>query len=154
MRNLLLGIGNTLRRDDGVGSYVAASFNRPGWKTADCGTAPENFSGMVREEHPDILVLVDAADMGLDPGAFSIIPKERIRDVGLGTHQLSLDIFIDFLGDAAGRILLVGIQPEIVETGEGLSPAVREGADTLIRILEKGDITKIGIYHQDTGAAR
>lgn len=151
MGNLLLGIGNVLRRDDGVGSYVARRFHKPGWKVVDCGTAPENFSGVVRKDHPDILILVDAADMALEPGAFSIIPNERIRDVGIGTHQLPLDIFVDFLGDAAGEILLIGIQPEIMETGEGLSPAVQEGADRLVEMLERGELHRIAVLGRARG---
>ncbi|MCU0632469.1 MAG: hydrogenase maturation peptidase HycI [Methanolinea sp.] len=143
MTNLLLGIGNSLRRDDGAGNYVVSRFRVSGWRVVDCGTAPENFSGLVREEHPDILIMVDAADMGMAPGEFSLIPKEKIRDAGLGTHQLPLDIFIDFLADAAGEILLIGIQPEVVEMGEGLSPAVREGADRLVALLEKGEVQRI-----------
>ena len=145
MKNLLLGIGNPLRRDDGAGNYVAKSFRKAGWRVIDCGTAPENFSGTVRRHHPDLLVLVDAADMGLAPGEYAIIPKEKIRDVGIGTHQLPLDIFIDFLGDAPGATLVIGIQPLRVEMGEGLTHAVQGGADRLIRILEKGEVGSIPV---------
>lgn len=143
MVNLLLGIGNTLRRDDGVGNYVASRFHMQGWKAINCGTAPENFSGLVRRERPDSLIIVDAADMGKTSGQFCIIPKEKIRDVGLGTHQLPLDIFIDFLGDDAGEVVIIGIQPGIVEMGEGLSPAVKEGAEKCVEMLVKGELDLI-----------
>lgn len=145
MVNLLLGIGNMLRRDDGAGNYVASRFRKKNWKVFDCGTTPENFSSLVRREHPEILVIVDAADMGMKPGECAIIPKERIRDVGLGTHQLPLDIFIDFLGNAVGRVILIGIQPGIVEMGEGLSTAVQEGAEKCVEMLEKDEIDLIPV---------
>ncbi|OPY43182.1 MAG: hydrogenase 3 maturation protease [Methanoregulaceae archaeon PtaU1.Bin222] len=146
MVNLLFGVGNTLRKDDGAGNYVASRFRNEGWKVFDCGTAPENFSGVVKREHPEILVIVDAADMGLAPGEFMIVPKEKIRDVGIGTHQLPLDTFIDFLGDAVNVILIIGIQPTVVTTGEGLTPAVQEGTDRLIRILESGKVGSIPVF--------
>lgn len=153
MRNMLLGIGNPLRRDDGAGNYVASCFCAPGWRTADCGTAPENFTGLVRRHHPDLLVLVDAADMGVDPGECMVIPKERIRDVGIVTHQLPLDFFIGFVEESAGAIILIGIQPKVVDSGEGLSPEVQEGADRLIRVLEKGEVGAIPVLGEEPEAS-
>lgn len=149
MSNMLLGIGNPLRKDDGVGNYVASRIQAEGWEAHDCGATPENFSGMVRRLHPDLLILVDAAFMGLAAGEIAIIPKGRIRDVGLGTHQLPLDIFIDFLEDAAGEIILIGIEPMVVEVGEGLSPEVRKGADRLVATLERGGARSIPILESD-----
>ena len=143
--NMLLGIGNPLRGDDGAGNYIARHFRMKGWQVIDCGTAPENFTGVVRKTKPDVLVLVDAADMGLPPGEFRIIPPERIEDVGLGTHQLPLDQFISFIGECAGKVILVGIQPVVVEMGEGLSPAVQEGVNRLVATLGKGDIYRIQV---------
>lgn len=145
MVNLLFGVGNSLRKDDGAGNYVASRFRKEGWMVFDCGTSPENFSGVVRREHPGILVIVDAADMGLAPGECAIIPKEKISDVGIGTHQLPLDIFIDFLGDAVAEVLIIGIQPEVVTTGEGLTEEVRSGADRIVGLLERGDIAGIPV---------
>ncbi|MDH7509480.1 MAG: hydrogenase maturation peptidase HycI [Methanolinea sp.] len=146
MVNILLGVGNPLRRDDGAGNYVAANFRRPGWMSLDCGTVPENFTGVVRREHPALLVIVDAAEMGRSPGAFCVIPKERIRDVSFGTHQLPLDVIVDYLAHSAGRIVMIGIQPRVVETGEGLSSPVREGADRLIGYLARGELDTIPVF--------
>lgn len=52
--NILLGIGNPLSGDDGVGIYVAEQFKKEGWISISCGTAPENFTG-VHTENPAIL---------------------------------------------------------------------------------------------------
>jgi len=145
MMNLLFGVGNSLRKDDGAGNYVASRFRKEGWKVFDCGTAPENLSGVVRRELPGILVIVDAADMGLVPGECAIIPKEKIRDVGIGTHQLPLDTFIDVLGDGVAEVLIIGIQPGAVTSGEGLTDEVRSGADRVLGLLERGDIAGIPV---------
>jgi hydrogenase 3 maturation protease len=70
---------------------------------------------------------------------FRIVPKERIADVSIGTHHLPLTHLIEFLSDAADRILFIGIQPAVVADGEGLSDDVRRAADLLVELLKKED---------------
>jgi hydrogenase 3 maturation protease len=144
--NLLLGIGNTLRRDDGIGCLVARQFTHPGWKAIDCGTAPENFTAVVRRERPDILVLVDAADMGLAPGELRRIPPDRIQDVGIGTHQLPLSHLIAYLAPDVKRIIFVGIQPKTVVDGEDISGEVIEGARRLMDLIHRRELERIPVY--------
>jgi hydrogenase 3 maturation protease len=146
MVRMLLGIGNPLRGDDGAGNYVAGRFRAPGWLALDCGTIPENFTGTVRKEHPELLVLVDAAEMGISPGEFRIILPDDIAAVTFGTHALPLSILIGFLAHDAGRVLFIGIQPAHTEMDQPLSNEVREGADRLIRILDEEAHERIEVY--------
>jgi hydrogenase 3 maturation protease len=143
--NILLGIGNPLNGDDGAGMLVAGQFRKDGWISLSCATAPENFTGLIRKTRPDCLVLVDAAAMGLAPGEFRIIPRHKIADVSIGTHQLPLSMLIDFLADSASRIVLIGIQPDRVAAGEEISPRVWEGADRLVQELLAGRIDRIPV---------
>ncbi len=143
--NILLGIGNPMNGDDGVGIYVAEQFRMDGWIPLACGIAPENFTGIIRKIRPSCLVLVDAADMGLSPGEYRIIPQQRIADVSMGTHQLPLSLLIDFLSDAAGQIILIGIQPERARTGSEISLPVRGGADRLVHVLASGGLDRIPV---------
>jgi len=143
MVHLLLGIGNPLLGDDGAGNYVAGLVKDPGWKVFDCGTIPENFTGKVRELHPEILVLVDAADMKISPGEFRVVQPENIADVAFGTHALPIRVLIEYLTPDAGRILFIGIQPERVDMGAPLSERVRKGARRLVRLIEKGEFDRI-----------
>lgn len=139
-KNILLGIGNIDRGDDGVGPYIATHFTHPDWLCFDVGTAPENFTGVVRKHHPRRLVLVDAADMGLPPGEIRRVPRDLIQDVGFGTHMLPLYHVIDYLNDAVQEdIVLVGIQPASKDYGEPISAPVLRAAEELIRLLETGD---------------
>jgi hydrogenase 3 maturation protease len=144
--NILMGIGNTLRRDDGVGMYIARKFRKDGWTVLACGTAPENFSAVVRRERPKFLVLVDAAEMGLAPGETRVIPRSRIQDIGFGTHQLPLSHLILFLEDAADSIILIGIQPEKTGDGEELSPEVQASADRLVDLLQDEELDEIPVF--------
>ncbi len=169
---ILMGIGNSLRCDDGAGVYIAETFGKKslkvsvdsedtkgsedsddsernkgneGWKILNCGTAPENFTGIIRKEHPSLLVIVDAANMGrgICAGEFRIIPGNLIEDVGIGTHQMPLSALIDFLSEAADEIILIGIQPEIIDDGEEISETVKAGSDSLINILKKESLKDI-----------
>ena len=144
--NILLGIGNTLNGDDGVGIYVAERFRKDNWIPFACGTAPENFTGIIRKTRPSCLVLVDAAAMGISPGEYRIIPRDKIEDVSIGTHQLPLTFLIDFLSDSVERIILIGIQPERTGMGEGISLPVRKGADRLLDVLSTGEIDCIPVF--------
>lgn len=138
MVNMLLGIGNVLNGDDGVGVYIARHFDSEGWISLDCGTVPENFTGLVRQNTPDLLALVDAADMDLAPGEYRIIPTDLIEEVGTGTHALPLSHFINFVSPDAGEVLIVGIQPGSLGMGDRLSERVRRSAWEIIGIFQEG----------------
>jgi len=146
--HLLFGIGNPLRGDDGAGNHVARHLSADGWMAFDCGTAPENFTAVVRREHPDILVIVDAVDMGLPAGAVRIVPPDRIEDCGIGTHTLPLTALISFIGDDAGAVIVVGIQPATLDSKEELSPAVREGANALAALSRQGRVWEIPVLEE------
>ncbi|HNQ25166.1 MAG TPA: hydrogenase maturation peptidase HycI [Methanoregulaceae archaeon] len=140
---MLLGIGNTLRSDDGIGNYIASRFHARGWLALNCGTMPENFTAVVRRHHPEILVLVDATELGLDPGEFRIVSEEQIEDVSVGTHNLPLSFLIRYLAESAGQVIFIGIQPGHLGEGEGISPAVKTGAEQLITLLIQNRIREI-----------
>jgi hydrogenase 3 maturation protease len=143
---MLLGIGNTLHGDDGVGNYIASRFRARGWNAIDCGTMPENFSAVVRRHHPEILVLVDATDLGLPAGEFRSVGDDLIEDVSLGTHNLPLSLLIKFLSESAGRVLFIGVQPQHLGEEEGISPAVIEGAELLMALLRQNRIGEIEAF--------
>jgi hydrogenase 3 maturation protease len=135
--DILMGIGNTLGCDDGVGPYIAQHVQGGSFLSLDCGTVPENFTSVVRQIRPELLLLIDAADMGLPAGEFRTIQKEHINDVSIGTHNMPLSYLIDFLSDSCKKIIFIGIQPGNIAEGESLSEKIRTGSDILIGIIEK-----------------
>jgi len=148
---MLLGIGNSLNGDDGVGGYIARNLDTVEWISLDCGTVPENFTGPVRRNTPDLLVLVDAADMHLPPGEYRIIPHDLIEEVGIGTHALPLTHLINFLAPVAGEILFVGVQPESLGMGSSLSPKIEKSAKEIIGILKDKRLESIPVLEIGTG---
>ncbi|WP_338095887.1 hydrogenase 3 maturation endopeptidase HyCI [Methanorbis rubei] len=143
---VVFGVGNSLHGDDGAGPAVAEKIIAAGLPDAvayNCGTAPENFTGLVRRIHPELLVIVDAAEMGLPAGSVRRIPEERIHDTAIGTHMMALSHLVRFLADAAERIVVVGVQPGWMGEGEGLSDAVRGGVEEVVGAVREGGVMGI-----------
>lgn len=157
---VVLGIGNRLGGDDAAGNYVvdilepALSALRAGQQRSkalsadeivaiDAGSAPESYTSIIRQRRPDLLILVDAADMGLPPGALRIITPGRISVSSFSTHHMPLSTFISYVEQFCGEVLLVGVQPEQAETGSLLSGAVRKGVKELAKAILEGTVTQI-----------
>ena len=90
------------------------------------------------------VVIVDAADMGLDAGEMRIIPKDRIGLAGFSTHSLPLSIFIKHIQETKGvDVILIGIQPE--QFYSGISEKVMEAGKSLLEILRRGSFEEIEV---------
>ncbi len=133
---MLLGVGNRLSRDDGAGPALAALLADSTWIAVDCGTSLENVGGIVSREKPDLLVIADAARMGLPPGTARRLPRPAIDRMLASTHGLPLSFFIDRLGDAATETVILGIEPAELSFGEGLSPVVSAAVTSLADLLK------------------
>lgn len=138
---LLFGVGNENNGDDGIGPYVARRANFEGWRGVNCSVTPENFTSLAKKEKPELLVLVDATEMGLEPGDMRIVPASRIDELTLSTHYIPLSILIRYLSESAKKVVFVGIQPKCLE-GE-LSKEAREGAERLLEYLRQERLDKI-----------
>ncbi len=142
--NILLGVGNELNGDDGIGVWMARNFSCDGWQAIDCFTVPENYTSEIKRSGAKKVLIVDAADMGLEAGEIRIIPKEKIGSAGFSTHSLPLSIFITHVEEITGaKIILVGIQPK--QFYSGISEEVKKAGKKLLKILKKDDIGKIKI---------
>ncbi|MBU1124519.1 MAG: hydrogenase maturation protease, partial [Candidatus Omnitrophica bacterium] len=59
-KTVIVGIGNTLRSDDGAGSLLAARIkDKTSFQVFDTGSSPENYLGKIIREKPDTIILVD-----------------------------------------------------------------------------------------------
>ena len=126
-RVAVLGIGNVLRGDDGVGPRIARALTlmrlHRDWLIIDAGIAPEAYAARIRDFGPDLVILVDAVEMGAAPGQVAWFDAWQSDQVSAWTHGLPLEVLAEFLGC---RVVLLGIQPETKEFGvRRLSPAVR-----------------------------
>lgn len=131
----VLGIGNLLLRDEGVGVRAVAALGErydfpPDVELIDGGTMGLDLLPFI--EGRDALLIVDAADLGAKPGTVKVIEGGDIKvflDMKFSVHQIGVPdlLFAAALkGIAPPRICLVGIQPEVVETGLELSETLSE----------------------------
>jgi hydrogenase 3 maturation protease len=150
---IVLGIGNRLGGDDAAGTCVVDLLNRkrhrvtgssvPEIIAIDAGTVPESYTSVIRQQRPDLLIMVDAADMGLRPGALRIIPPERISVLSFSTHHMPLSMFVSYVNEFCGKILLVGVQPEVTSLSKCLSEVVRKGVEELVEVILQGRVAEI-----------
>jgi len=138
MKRVLLGVGNRLSSDDGAGPVLAERLTGSDWLTIDCGTSLENIGGVISRAEPDLLVIVDAARMGLPPGEVRRLPLPSVDRMLVSTHGLPLAFLVDRLGSAARRIVLIGIEPADLSFGEGLSAAADGAVERVIEALASG----------------
>jgi len=161
MREVVLGIGNTLEGDDGIGIYIVERINKyleeAGREAKqakfigtgreiiaiDCGTVPEDYPPIIRKHNPDRLILVDAAEMGLSPGSYRIIPSEKIEVLHVSTHNMPLSLLISYVREFCKDIVLVGVQPQRMDFGTALSSAVRRGGGRVANLIMEERLSEI-----------
>ena len=97
-------------------------------------------------EKPDLLVIVDAARMGLPPGSIRTLPTTGTDRMLASTHGLPLPFVLDRVRSAAAEILLIGIEPEDTSFGEELTASVAAAADRLIQMLSQGSVREIDAF--------
>jgi len=137
---LIVGIGNLLRGDDGIGPEIINRLKNPLPRLLlfDVGETPENYLGKIVKQKPDTIVLIDAIDFGADPGTIQIIERDDIRDESLSTHNVSLNLVAKYLQEeTSADVFLLGIQPKTTEFGKEISEPVRKGLEKIVRMLER-----------------
>lgn len=140
-RLAVLGIGNPLRRDDAIGVEVLERLKgRVPENVAlfNCEMVPENFLTEVERFQPTHVLMIDAAQLDLEPGEARLIPTEKITGVALSTHTMPLSLTAEILRtDMGAKVVLLGVKPEMTEFGEGLSPRLQKASEGIaIAILE------------------
>jgi hydrogenase 3 maturation protease len=134
---VILGVGNTLRGDDGAGPMVCERLSgRVSANVIDAGAAPENYIRPILESSPDVLLIVDAVDFGGRPGEIRLFAPGQLRQFAFSTHALSLHLLIDVIGREKDlEACLVGMQADKIALGDSLSPAMREAVETVADTL-------------------
>ena len=147
---LVLGVGNLLLKDEGVGAHFVEAFRKrtlpSGVEVVDGGARGIDLLAMI--EGRKLVVIVDCARMGEPPGTIRTFEaSEIIRKRGSGfsvhgatlAHTLKIGEHLGILPD----IVILGIEPETVEICIGLSDVVTramEQAQEMVReIILKRD---------------
>ncbi|MFT3890991.1 MAG: hydrogenase 3 maturation endopeptidase HyCI [Anaerolineales bacterium] len=122
----IVGIGNALRSDDAAGVLVARSLTTSRLLpdpnpvlVIDAGHAPENCTAQLRRFAPDVVLLVDAVEMGEAPGHIRWVEMDEIEGMSASTHSLPLSMLASFLNwELKCEVTLLGIQLKSNAVGE------------------------------------
>ena len=140
-KTLIVGIGNTLKGDDGAGPLVCEQLaGKVCVGVVDSGTVPENFIQPIIKKAPQNLLIIDAIDFGASPGTIGIFKPEQLDSSVISTHTLSPRLFAEMVNrNIKVDVYFVGIQPAHTRLGDSMSPqvcqAVRQLAQTLIEVF-------------------
>ena len=138
-RIVILGVGNPLRGDDGFGPLVVKELEgKVKAHLLNAETSPENFTGIIKSLKPSLILILDALEFGGKPGELSFIEGDEISEGEPSTHRISLSLLSGYLERETGaEVLLIGVQPERLSFGAGMSKEVKGTALRLSRILLK-----------------
>lgn len=141
---LVLGIGNILLRDDGVGVHVVREIQKrfvfdPEIDIIDGGTKGLDLLPLFEKRRR--VLIVDAVDFGKEPGYISVLNNRQIPAIlhsKLSVHHIGLGEVLlasDMLGIMPEEICLIGIQPGDLNTGVEMSIAVSTKIEELIFLV-------------------
>lgn len=147
---LVLGLGNVLQADDGVGIHVIRALEAMGLPShvalRDGGTI--GLSLLTEIEDCDALIVVDAMELGREPGAVGVFEGAAI-ELQLGgkkrsAHEVALADLLavaQLVGRSPERRVLIGIQPGRIGWGmeaEGaVAAAIPETCAIVIGLIER-----------------
>jgi len=152
-KTLVLGIGNNLLTDEGVGIHVIHRLQEdcpdsPDITFLDGGTLSFVLAGELAAHQR--LIVVDAAHMGLNPGEITCFEDTDMDSYLKGNrksvHEVGLTDLLDIarLSDHfPQKRALIGIQPLSLDWGEAptaaVAPAVPEAAGMILSLIKRWD---------------
>jgi len=139
MNTLVLGLGNLVHSDDGLGVHAIQSLMEDPRVPSDVVLMDGGTQGLSLLPHVSAfqrLLVIDALDVGEKPGTLVRIEGEALRNLPgkASVHQLGfadLLVALELLGESPKEIVLLGVQPLSTEWGTELTPPVSEAVSRL-----------------------
>jgi hydrogenase maturation protease len=149
-RTCLVGVGNTLLGDDGLGVRLAEAVGRrAGVPAVMAGAEPENCLRELLSGNFDTVLFLDAAEFPGEPGSAVLLSSDQIKSryPQISTHKFSLSTLASLLESQTGaRVWLLGVKPASLRPAERLSEAVAKSLEivneVLSEVLTKKDKTR------------
>jgi len=153
---VIIGIGNVLQKDDGLGVYAASYLHENYTFTQELEIINGGVEGIhllnVLEENSHIVVL-DCLQLNDEPASIYAIPAQEISGYGLnngGAHEIGILQCMDMMelqGKKVPEAIVIGIVPGEVTFEFGLSKELLSAFESYISVvlqyLSKHDITHI-----------
>jgi hydrogenase maturation protease len=136
---VILGLGNLLLTDDGVGVHAARALCAdppPGTPVREVGTAVFDAWSVV--DQASTIIAIDAVDVGEPAGTLVRFELDHDEPVGPppSLHDLDLPALIRSLPrERRPRVVVIGVQPAVVSPGLDLSPVVAASLPALLHAV-------------------
>ena len=149
---LILGLGNILLQDEGVGVRVVEQLQRQYRITGAVEILDGGTAGMSLLEHirnRDHLIVVDAVRTGHAPGAVIMLSGEEVPaffQSRMSPHQMGLAdtlAVLELMGEKPADVSVIGVKPRDLDVGLELSDLVATRVDELVERLV-GKIRALG----------
>jgi hydrogenase 3 maturation protease len=135
---VVVGIGNTLRGDDGIGVLFLKRMMDEGlFKNCDAELIAWDgpISSIVGKlMNAEKIIVVDTVDMGKRAGEVGMFSKEQVSKISFDTHKASVRVFAEMF---EGEFYLVGIQPKNIELGENISKECLDAYEKVVEVVKK-----------------
>lgn len=131
---VIVGLGNTLRGDDGIGVYFLKKMMKDRL-FRNCDLIPWDgpiSSLMGKLINAEKLVIIDAVEMGKNAGEVGVFGKEQIAKLSLDTHKASIRVFADMF---KGKMYIVGVQPKDIGLGKKPSDECMEAYEKVVEAV-------------------
>ena len=144
MGALVLGVGNILLADEGVGVRVVEAFQQrfmipDGVDVLDGGTAGMDLlDALSSRSH---IVIVDAVRTGAEPGTIVRLAGADVPALfsnRISPHQLGISdvlAFLRLIDQVPQHIALIGIVPVDLDLGLTLSDAIADKIDEMVELV-------------------
>jgi hydrogenase maturation protease len=136
-RILIAGLGNLLLTDDGVGVHAVRELQKDRLPSAmlavEVGAAV--LDALHLFEWADVVVGIDAMQAGGPPGTIYKFGVEDVenRGVSASLHELGLLAALNLISpEARPDVVILGVEPEVIDYGLELSPAVQRALPRLV----------------------
>ena len=143
MKTLILGIGNLLLRDEGVGIHAVRALEKedlsPGVSLMDGGTGGLHLIGWLQDY--DRIIMIDATLDDNPPGTIRLIKPRYASDYPplMSAHEIGLRDMIEAMSLMGGlpSISLIAVSAaNINETGTDLSPEIQAVLPEIIQLVK------------------
>jgi hydrogenase maturation protease len=125
---LVLGLGNLLLSDDGLGLRLVETLAAEGSAADFLDGGTQGLALLAYLANRCALIILDAVALGAPPGTVHVLQGDTLSAhhavTAHGSNALELLAAARLIGDLPPSVTIIGIEPECITTGIGLSPAV------------------------------
>jgi hydrogenase maturation protease len=140
-KTCIVGMGNPMRGDDGVGVYIAdgvkGAVRGGNIDVVNVEDVLENYVFDIARRDAQHVILVDAVHSGGEAGSVIFGRLEDLNEVvnDYSTHRLSIMLSGKIFGEHGKDTYLLGVEVEDIDFGAGITDMVRKSADQIRDLL-------------------